>query len=112
MGFDLSDAVLEFASTYTVTRRAAGAYVNGRHQPGTTSSFTIQAAVMPLSGRDLLRLPEGMRSSELLSVFTPTKLQLAGQPDTIAIGDGTYEVQEMEDWSELGGFYRFTVAKQ
>jgi hypothetical protein len=109
--FDLSDAVLEFATPYTVTRRTAGSFVNGRHQPGGTTTFEVKAAVMPLTGRDLMRLPEGMRTSEALAVYTTTRLQMSGQPDTIAIGDATYEVQEMEDWMQLGGFYRFTVAK-
>jgi hypothetical protein len=110
---DLSDAILQLASPYTVTRRAANGYgSDGRAIAPTTSTVTVQAVVEPLKGKDVARLPEGLRTRRSKVVFTPTQLyaQEGGQnPDRISIDGEAYEVQAVERWYELGGFYRAVV---
>lgn len=67
---DVADLVASFTTgTYTVTRRVAATYTAGIATPGATSTFTIVAAVVPASGRDLLRLPEGRRSTETKTIY-------------------------------------------
>lgn len=109
-----ADAIEDFSNTYTVTRRAAGTWVKGKHLPGSPSTFEIRASVQPMSGEELLRLPEGMQTSEVRRLFTATKLVArAGNavPDEVAIDDDRWEVQLVESWHSLGGFYSVVVRR-
>ena len=111
---DLSGTVLELASgTYTVTRSNPGTYgTDGRLSLGSTSTFTITASVQPLNGRDLLRLPDGERTTERLKVYTPTQLftQGAGQaPDVITVAGINYQVETAEVWGPDGNYYKLIV---
>lgn len=110
--FDLSDIPGQdlMTGTYTVTRSAAGAYgTDGRFVAGSTSTFSITASVQPLDGRDLLRLPEGLRTSEVLKIYTKTRLfvQGAGQdPDSVAIDGVPHQIEMVETWGPAGNFYK------
>lgn len=104
--------------TYTVTRRAAATYVLGNPVAGGTSTFTVQASVQPANGRDLLRLPEGRRSTESRVLYTTTQLLVgaqgaANESDLVAIDGKTWEVQLVETWSPFPltnpGYYRCIV---
>lgn len=113
---DLSGVVLDLASgVYTITRITPGTYgTDGRFVPGTQSTFTIQASVQPLDGRDLLRLPEGLRTHELLKVYSPTQLfvQGAGQdPDVITLQATPYQVEVAEQWGDDGNYWKMIVRK-
>lgn len=114
---NLADTVASLASgTYTVTRYSASAYgTDGRLDAPTTSTFSILASVQPLTGRDLQRLPEGLRTAELLAVFTETELKTQGatqDPDSVSIDGFSYEVQTVDRWGTLGNYYRAVVAKK
>ncbi len=102
--------------TYTVTRRAAATYPNGIATPGSTSTLTIIAAVVPASGRDLERLPEGRRSTETRKVFTDTPIIVgaeggANESDLIAIGGDNWEAQTCGTWPALTGYYEVLVQR-
>lgn len=112
----LADAVVaESSGTYTVTRTVRATYgSDGRAVPGATSTLSVTASVQPTTGRDLKRLPEGMRTREVLTVFTPTLLRTLSattQPDSIQISGEAWQVQNVEDWSTLGGYYKALVIK-
>lgn len=99
-----------------VTRGTAGTLAAGVFTAGATTQLTLTAMVQPVSGRDLLRLPEGLRTRELVAVFTPTALRTtdehAGTPaDRFTWQGRTYEVQLVEEWSHLGGYRRAVAAK-
>jgi len=96
---------------YTVTRRGPTTSVGGRATLAGSSTFTIQASVQALSGRDLQRLPEGMRVQELRKLYTPTQLQAIGAPDVVSIDGSSWEVQTVEDWSGLGNFFKVIVQR-
>lgn len=116
--------------TYTVTRTAPGTYGgglpvglgggvgsdDGRYRPGATSTFAIRASVQPLAGRDLLRLPEGLRTRQTIKVYTATALRTADAPDgagadVIAYQGDSYQIETVEPWAEAGGFYKAIAAK-
>lgn len=106
---DLSPLIAAFATgLYTVTRAAPSTVgVDGRAVQGAATTFEIQASVFPARGRELQRLPEGMRQKEHVLFYTTTPLQIIGAPDTISIRGVTYEVDSIEDWVSFGGdFYR------
>lgn len=107
---------LASSSALVVTRGSVGTTANGRYSPGPTSTLTIAGSVQPLNGKDLLRLPEGMRTRDLLAVFTETELRVvdagAGTPpDVLTINGAAYEVEKVERWAELGGYWKAIVAK-
>ena len=112
---DLSDAVLMLASgTYTVTRRGSTTLVNGRRTAPSTSTLSVRALAYPMSGRDKLSLPEGLRTRETMAVVTVEELQTAEgsvEPDLISIDGDTFEVQKVERWDKLGKFWRSIVAR-
>lgn len=109
---DFRPNILSFMTgTYVVTRRGPTLVGNdGRADVASSSTFSILAAVQPMNGRELQRLPEGMRSAERKTVYTATLLQAIGAPDVISIGDAEWEVEVIEDWSQ-GLYYKATVAK-
>lgn len=112
---DAADVIASLdTGTYAVTRRSAATYVLGRSQPGGTAPLTIDASVQPATGRDLLRLPEGRRTTETRVVYTPTPLLVGGQgtaneADLIAIDGRTWEVQLAESWPGAPGYCRAIV---
>jgi hypothetical protein len=113
---DLSTVITSFKTgDYVVTRTVASTYNgNGVLVPGSTSTLTIEACVQPLGGRELRRLPEGLRNKEARQVYTPTELRTAqtgNEPDSIAIGSNSWQVQTCEPWAELGGYFRAIVTK-
>lgn len=113
---DLSDVVDSFADgTYTVTRRAASTYVDGRLQAPATTTLSILASVQPASGRDIQYLPEGMRSSKAFAVWTSTQLYSkvigVNDPDQLTIDGDTYEVAGCEQWNASGAYWRALVVR-
>lgn len=113
---DLASVIDSFLTgTYTVTRTAKQAPdANGVYVSPSTSTVSIDACVQPLVGRELERLPEGLRGREVRVVYTATQLFTADgthEPDSITIGSGTWQVQTSEPWEELGGYYRAVIQK-
>jgi hypothetical protein len=114
---NLAATVARFATgTYSVTRAAnAGTYVDGVFVPGSTSTLSIAASVQPVSGRELQRLPEGLRTRELLSLFTVDALLVEApgvRPDIITIRSETWQVERVERFAELGNYYHVIVSKE
>lgn len=108
---DLSDAIAELATgSYEITRTAAGTWseTTGEYTPGATTTETIDAVVVPASGEQLQRLPEGLRSSSSIAVYTAVALKPAeanGAPgDRLTWGGQVFEVQVVKPWNEAGGF--------
>jgi hypothetical protein len=113
---DFSDTIARFATgRYTVTRTPARTYGgDGLVDPASPKTLTIEASVQPLRGRELERLPEGLRSSEVMQVFTTTELKTQStshEPDVIAIDGESWQVEIVERWKDLGNFYRAVVRK-
>jgi hypothetical protein len=101
--------------TYTVTRQSPSDYGDdGRLQDPTTSTFDVVASVQPVNGRELQRLPEGLRTSEVRKLYTATQLKTQGaaqDPDLIQIDGDSWEVQTVERWDILGGYWKVLVSK-
>lgn len=113
---DLSGVIDSFLTgTYTVTRQSASAYgSDGRLDAPTTSTLSVDACVQPVGGRDLQRLPEGLRTEELLAMYTATELKTQGSgqdPDLVTIDGASWEVQRVERWLELGNYWKCILLK-
>jgi hypothetical protein len=74
------------SASFTRTRYAASTVVNGRTVNGATTTSTITGSVQPLTGREVERLPEGVRQRVTLKIYTTAELRarITARPDRAA----------------------------
>lgn len=113
---DLSSTVANFATgTYTVTRAdGPGSHVDGVFTPASSSTLAVLAAVFPLAGRELQRLPEGRRTGDVREMFTTVALRVSAPEqaaDLVEVDGASFEVEVVEDWNAAGRFYRSLIRK-
>ena len=98
----------------TVTRTAAGTTLKGRYTPGATSTVTLAVGtfiVQPMGARDLLRLPEGLRTSEAKKLWSTVELKVEPDPDVVTYGGRSYQVHALTDWSYAAGYFEYGLVK-
>lgn len=106
---DAGDVIDDFAETYQVTRQTSGSIIDHRFQEGSSSTFSIEAALMPMKGRDIEALPEGDRTKESRKFYTTTLVQTKEEGenpregDLILIDGKYFEARTSEPWP---GFYK------
>jgi len=94
-------------ATFTRKRRAGGSYVDGRWVDGAAEpDVDLVASVQPVSGRDLLRLPEGLRTRDTIAVITNGELRTANetaglQADRLVVGGEEWEIVALDDWTTI-----------
>lgn len=115
---DLSDTIERLGDwqEYTVTRYKTQGTTEGFVDPlRVDSTLTIKAAIQPATGRDLQRLPEGLRTSEVIAVWTQTMLRVLGTiqstgesqpPDTILYESESYQIETCDRWVQAGNYYK------
>lgn len=117
MGGTLSDFSgsirrLSGGATFTVTRFTAGqAFVNGKLSTPASTPLPIVAMIQPATGKDLQLLPEAMRSSQVLAIWTSTPLLTVDEatqqlPDEISYHGVLFQVQRVEPWGDLGNYIK------
>lgn len=113
ININLAGVVASLASgTYTVTRRGPTTTgTDGRDVVASATTLSIVASVQPMGGRELQRLPEGLRVAERRSLYTATALKVIGAPDVVSIDDEDWEVESVEAWGNLGNYFKCAVAK-
>ena len=91
-----------FRKPLTVTRPAAGIYVDGLWVDGATSSLEIKASVQPATTDDLQSLPENRRQLGAYRLYSDSPFQSAKEgvqnPDLVVIHGDTYEIAQSEPW--------------
>ena len=105
------------AGGYQVTRIAAGSMTQGRYVAGSTTTFTIDAVVVPSSGREIRVLPEGQFAEDTKILLTSTPLVTMSPtnvPDTVVITGDTYSVAAISGPWNIDGvtIYKVSVARQ
>lgn len=73
--------------------------------------FCTRASVQPASPKDLQLLPEGMRNMATMVVYTTCELYTVRTsdskiPDRFEYRGVSYQVHSVDDWYDLGGYYR------
>ena len=116
LGVDL--ACFALLGGLSVTRYAAGSYgSDGVYTPGATTALTINPAVVYVSTpKEILRLPEGQRTEEAITVFTREPLKTANDPsdtlpDVITYYGISYLVVLSEQWLQWG-YYKSMAVKR
>jgi len=84
-------------------RYAASTRVKGQVSPGATSSIEFTASVQPLTGKEKLALPEGVRENATYRLYTDYELKTADESgnkkaDRVTIFSKTYEIIIVEIW--------------
>lgn len=93
---------MTFRKTQTIKRTVPGSYVNGVYVEGAETTFTIQASVQPMSGEDIVSVPEGRRASDMVKLYTSTDLNSQGDagsgqsPDRLVWLGKDYEIYSKE----------------
>lgn len=88
-----------FRKPYTINRTAPGSYVNGEWVSGSATTVSIMATVQPVSDQDLINLPAGTRSSDMVKIYTATDLYTV---------EDKGENQEPDRMTWLGNVYEIT----
>ena len=109
---DLADTIAEESVAITIMRYAAPAMSHGRPSAASISTtIAIIASVQPLSSKELLLVPEGMRARGMRKVFTNTALQLLPMPDRFDYQGATWEIVDERDWLDIGNYYRYLAVR-
>lgn len=105
-------AVARLGETGAITRRryAAGSYVDGLRVEGASADVALDAVVWPATPKDLLLLPEGQRTEEIIGVITVEELRTADRTDGIAADEvlwqgRTYSVLRCSNWLQQALFF-------
>lgn len=108
---DIGEMIDDFAVTVTRRRFAQGALVSGRFVKGAPTDAPYSCAVVPAPARELLKLPEGMRTQDVKCVYSRTILQTE-PADEITHNGIVYEVFKSEDWNDQGLFFVSFMVKK
>lgn len=114
---ELADAVeLLSSGHYLVMRPAAKSVVNGVVDSPPPAYFWALGSMQPTMGRDVQKLPEGIRERESKVFFTTEVLRTkatatTGQPDQVTVDGELFEVSHLDDWQQLGAYHRVVLTK-
>lgn len=117
MPIDLASVIMNLQTgVYTVSRIANATYgTDGRAIPPVPKTFTIVGNVQSMTGRELRLLPEGMRTKELLTLYTATELftqQAGNDPDTVTVDGIPYYVWKAErSKAKTGNYFKIILGK-
>lgn len=113
----LNGVIAAFATgTYTVTRYETETYTKGRRVEGASSTFSIVAVVVPMSGRVLNALATAQETEETRRLATTTELRARtpeSAPDMIEIDGEEWQVTKVERSQHWGAtHYVVTCERQ
>lgn len=80
-----------------------------------STTFTIKASVQPVSGKDLVFMPEGMSVNDVNVIFSDTQLNTANEaaktlPDEVEIDGRVFVVFHVEKWAnKVINHFRYLV---
>lgn len=114
---DLSGAILDCSVPLVAIRFTAVAPVNGRVVAKPEEArLDFEGSFQPLSDRELRQLPEGQRNEGRSKIYTPFELKTVDTsaskiPDRVLYNGVTYKVVKVNDWVDLGGYFKAEVVR-
>jgi hypothetical protein len=92
---------MTFRKPVTITRYAAGSYVNGTYVSGTSSTLNIQASIQPMKSEEMVTETQGRRLSDFIKIYTDTNINTAKesigqQPDELTWRGSVYECMSVD----------------
>lgn len=73
-------------------------YVDGKPVKSNPATFSVRANVQPLTGEDLMLVPEGDRFHDQLMLWVAPGSGPLRENDKVYRGGRAYQVQTVEDW--------------
>ena len=116
IGF-FDDCIADAGVDVEVTRFLASPVVKGRVVDAPLKKqFCIRASIQPVQAKELQLLPEGMRNAGAMAVYATCELltvqtSACQTPDRLKYKGVEYQVHSVEDWYDLGGYYRCIAAR-
>lgn len=113
---NVSQAFFGWEEDLTVLRAAEGSYANGLWSGGSPSETTIRAHVQNANPRDLQVLPEGLRTTESIKIFSKTlfkTVEEAGQTnaDTVQYEGFNWLVHSVARRT-IGGYFKSIAVRK
>lgn len=114
---DLRDAVRECSVWVTVKRYSAPEIINGRAKGAPKSAeFRALVSFQPVKSSELALLPEGAQNQGASALFSEVELRTSktsesNLPDRIVYQDEEWEVSIVEQWRDLGGYWRVVAVR-
>lgn len=112
MMLNLSGIVQSMATeTATVNRYARQTFdSHGRVYPrALLTSLPVSLSVQPVSGKERQLMPEGIRTSEAVSVWSGTTIKINDQLDIP--NRGVFEVVHIDSWESAGAYCKVIARK-
>jgi len=110
---------MSFFNVPCTRRRVAHGYrdtTTGKWVEGASTDTEIQASIQPISGKELLSLPEGRRERENIKGYTSSEIREldpeTGNADFIIFGGNTYKVVNSRLRTYLLPHYHFEAMKE
>ena len=114
---DLGDAILDCSVPLVAVRHSRAAIEDGRvvSKP-VEKRIQFEGSFQPLTDKQLRQLPEGQRNEGRAKLFTTFELKTvdtseARIPDRVEYKGVTYKVDKVQDWMDLGGYYKVEVVR-
>lgn len=111
------DCISDAGVVVPVTRYLAPVVEHGRIvSEATDEEFEICASIQPIKPRELMLLPEGMRNEAAMVAYTTCRLYTvrtsdSKRPDRLTYRGVEYQVHSVEDWYDLGGYYKCVIVR-
>lgn len=116
----ISFAIDAFATPLVVTRTTESTtFVDGIAVPTTEEQVfdVVPVSVQPMTAHERQLLPELIRDREVLKAYTRCELRTVDVANKVKADRITYREQEwvvnaVQDWSELGGFWKAILVRE
>lgn len=98
-----------------VTRTLVGTHTDGKYTLGSSSSFSVEACIQPLSARQLKALPEGQKTEETRAMYCRTEIKgrtSSTEPDVVSFDGEDWLVFSVEKWVYFDSFYIAILMKR
>lgn len=104
---DVSDLLLDpdFVDTVWLVHRSVVINSQGENVITDAAPVVTVGSVQPASNKQLQRLPEALRSSDVRAFYIKARILNDGSttyPDIIVFNSRRFQVQSIEDWQNFG----------
>lgn len=101
------NTIKHYSKTRSLKRPGSITVTNGFKTRAADTVISIEAAVQPLSAKELRNVPEGQNELEWKNIWSGSELR---NKDKVEVNGIDYTIQKVEYWEE-GGFYHAKAVK-
>lgn len=99
----LGDA--DFVDSFSVIRRVDSVNNYGENVLSESTTSGVVGSVQPASPNDMKRLPDSVRRSDAITVYSVTRISPDAYPDVVVWNGKKYQAQTSEDFGNYGAGY-------